>query len=66
MEQHSPFYEEWRECLRSHFFYVVKTRDDVTLPTLWKVLTRAGLTEDEVQAWYDEAARLRDGDDAES
>jgi hypothetical protein len=41
----SPFYEEWRACLRSHYQYVIQNNDLVTEPTLRGVMIETGFTE---------------------
>ena len=65
MDGQSIFADEWRECLRAHFFYVVKTRDEITLPTLWEVLRGAGISEAEIEAWHAEAQQLAESDEQE-
>ncbi|NDJ86010.1 MAG: hypothetical protein GYB66_09000 [Chloroflexi bacterium] len=49
------FFDEWRACLHAHYLYVVRTQDHVTEPTLRTVLIDAGVPEDEIEAWYQEA-----------
>lgn len=65
MDSKSVFADEWRDCLRAHFFYVVKTRDKITLPTLWEVLKGAGIDEAEIEEWYEEAQKLADTEEQE-
>jgi hypothetical protein len=58
--QRSIFFDEWRDCLRSHFFYVVQVDDQVTLPSLREVLLQAGISEEEIDTWYEEACAQMD------
>lgn len=53
-EANSFFYDEWRDCLRSHYRYVVASNDYITEPTLRAVLLDAGVDEADVQSWYAE------------
>ena len=62
MQRRSIFFDDWRECLRSHFFHVVKINDAVTEPTLRNVLMDAGISPEEIDEWYAEAVRLRDAE----
>ncbi len=55
MSQHDIFFDEWRDCLKAHYLYVVRTEDHVTEPTLRGILLDAGITEGEIEAWYQEA-----------
>lgn len=48
MSQGSIFADEWRDCLREHYMYVIRERDDITRPTLTKVMFEAGFSEDEL------------------
>lgn len=57
MSSQNIFFDEWRACLRSHFFYVVRIKDAVTLPTLRQVLLDAGVTEKEIEQWYADATK---------
>ena len=59
MGRRSVFFDDWRDCLRSHFFHVVKIGDTVTEPTLRNVLMDAGIAPDEIDEWYAEAVQLR-------
>ncbi len=59
MGERSVFFDDWRDCLRSHFFHVVKIRDEVTEPTLRNVLLEAGVSAEEIEEWYAEALQLR-------
>lgn len=54
----SVFYEEWRDCLHSHYLYVLETKDEITEPTLRHVLVEAGVAPELVEAWRMEAAAL--------
>ncbi len=56
-EQGQLFFEAWRACLQAHFMYVVQTKDEITEPTLREVLRDAGVPENEIDAWYDDAVR---------
>jgi hypothetical protein len=56
MSQHkSYFFDEWRDCLHSHYLYVVQTADTITEPTLREVLMDAGVSQDAIEAWRREA-----------
>lgn len=55
-ERRSVFYDEWRDCLHSHYLYVLETGDDVTEPTLRHVLVEAGVPAEMVEDWRLEAA----------
>lgn len=48
----SVFSEEWRDCLRAHYTYVVRTKDHGTERTLRGVMTEAGFSEDEIKQLY--------------
>jgi len=48
MSQSSIFADEWRDCLREHYMYVIRERDDITRPTLTKVMLEAGFSDDEL------------------
>ncbi len=49
----SIFFNEWRNCLREHYRYVLYTRDWITEKTLREVLMEVGgFSEDEVYAMY--------------
>ncbi len=60
-DNRSIFYDDWRECLRSHFMHVVRHHDTVTEPTLHNVLLRVGFSEDEIREMAVQA-RMRDTD----
>lgn len=55
-EQRSVFYDEWRDCLHSHYLYVLETNDNITEPTLRNVLVEAGVEPELVDEWRWEAA----------
>jgi hypothetical protein len=38
----NPFEQEWRECLRAHYIYVVRSGDEATERTLTSVMEQAG------------------------
>jgi hypothetical protein len=48
MSQSSIFADEWRDCLREHYMYVIRERDEITRPTLTKVMLEAGFTDSEL------------------
>ncbi len=48
MPGQSVFGDEWRECLRTHFMYVVRNNDTITERTLKGVLYEVGFTEAEL------------------
>lgn len=48
----SIFAEEWRDCLRAHYAYVVRMGDQGTERTLRNVMFEAGFGEDEVKELY--------------
>ena len=60
-EQRSIFYQDWRDCLRAHYMHVVRTRDQITEPTLHGVLLRVGFSEDEIKEMA-VRARIRETD----
>lgn len=45
----SIFSEEWRDCLREHYKYVVRNNDKITRQTLEPVLEQMGFREDELR-----------------
>ena len=48
MEQRSVFFEEWIKSLREQYKYVIRNNDQVTLPSLTKVLLDVGFGEGEL------------------
>ncbi len=57
-DHQNPFREEWRDCLREHYKYVVRHDSRVTLESLRQVLLggeRPLFHEDELRALYIEA-----------
>lgn len=48
MSQRSIFADEWRDCLREHYMYVIREQDNVTRPTLTKVMLEAGFSDEEL------------------
>ncbi len=48
----SIFSQEWRDCLRAHYAYVVRMGDQGTERTLRNVMFEAGFGEDEVKELY--------------
>jgi hypothetical protein len=45
MSDYNPFIDEWRECLRSHYIYVIRSGDEATERTLTGVMVQAGFDE---------------------
>ena len=58
MEKQSVFFDDWQACLRAHYIHVLRTNDQVTEPTLRRVLLQTGLTEDELHHLRLEALEL--------
>ncbi len=48
MERRSVFFDEWLKSLREQYKYVIRNNDNVTLPSLTKVLHDVGFTDDEL------------------
>lgn len=48
MEQRSIFFDEWIKSLREQYKYVVRNNDQVTLPSLTKVMHDVGFGDDEL------------------
>lgn len=48
MERRSVFFDEWIKSLREQYKYVIQNNDNVTLPSLTKVLHDVGFTDDEL------------------
>jgi hypothetical protein len=48
-DNRSVFYDDWRDCLQSHYSHVIRVNDRVTEPTLRAVLLRVGFSEDEIR-----------------
>lgn len=59
MGRRSIFFEEWKACLRAHYLHVVHINDQITEPTLRRVLLDAGVSEAEIERWYQEAVLKR-------
>lgn len=59
--QRSIFYEDWRNCLQSHYMHVIAHDDSVTEPTLHQVLLSVGFTESEIKEMAIRA-KMRDTD----
>jgi hypothetical protein len=55
MKTKSIFFEDWRDCLRSHYQYVVSVNDHITEPSLRQVLLEAGFTLAEIEEWHEQA-----------
>ncbi|HEX3049008.1 MAG TPA: hypothetical protein VHP83_00010 [Aggregatilineaceae bacterium] len=47
-ENRSIFSNEWRDCLRAHYRYVIRSQDTLTEQTLRHVLLQTGMGEDEL------------------
>ena len=60
-DRRSIFYDDWRDCLQSHYMHVIRHNDHVTEPTLHNVLLRVGFSEDEIKEMAIRA-RMRDTD----
>ena len=59
MSRRSIFFEEWKAGLRAHYLHVVRINDQITEPTLRQVLLDAGVSEGEIERWYQEAILTR-------
>lgn len=44
----SPFADDWRDCLRAHYTYVVRAQDSNTIDSLTTVLHQVGFSKDEI------------------
>ncbi len=55
MSDISIFEDEWRACLRAHYFHVIKERDAGNERSLITVLLQTGVTKDEISMWRAEA-----------
>jgi hypothetical protein len=44
------FEEDWRDCLRAHYFHVIKERDENNERSLVTVLLQTGFTEEDIAA----------------
>lgn len=53
-QKQSVFHDNWRDCLREHYLYVVRTHDAITEPTLRRVLIDTGFTEAEIDQLHEE------------
>ena len=51
----SLFFDDWQDCLRAHYVYVLRAGDNITEPTLRQVLLQTGLGEQELRALQEEA-----------
>jgi hypothetical protein len=45
----SVFTDDWRQCLREQYKHVIRTNDEVTRPSLTRVLYSVGFTDDELR-----------------
>lgn len=54
------FAQEWRDCLKAHYQYVIRENDGVTLRTLVKVLHAVGFTDDDLSQLRIEATMRAD------
>lgn len=50
MNMQNIFEDEWRACLRAHFFHVIKEQDSGNERSLITVLLQTGFSEDEIAA----------------
>ena len=48
MNTQNIFEDEWRACLRAHFFHVIRERDSGNEQSLITVLLQTGFTNDEI------------------
>lgn len=48
MAEENIFADEWRDCLRAHYQHVIRTRDQVTEPSLRVVMHQAGFDDAEL------------------
>ncbi len=48
----SPFSEDWRDCLKAHYTYVIRTDDVRTEKTLRTVLHECGYNDAQINEWY--------------
>src|SRR5438876_11487620 len=55
MNTQNIFEDEWRACLRAHFFHVIKERDTGNERSLITVLLQTGFIDDEIAAMRAEA-----------
>ncbi|GAB4568864.1 MAG: hypothetical protein Kow0077_00420 [Anaerolineae bacterium] len=62
-DNQSIFHEDWRDCLKAHYMYVVQHDDRVTEPSLHEILLRVGFSEDEIREMAIRA-KMRDTDAA--
>ena len=60
MTNENIFAEEWRDCLRAHYRYVVRQRDEVTMRSLVQVMHEVGFSDDDLRALYVEATLRAD------
>lgn len=60
MDQQSVFFEEWMRSLREQYKYVVRSQDQVALPSLTAVLHQIGFTDDELTQLRLEATMRQD------
>ncbi|PJF42433.1 MAG: hypothetical protein CUN55_10035 [Phototrophicales bacterium] len=59
-KRRSVFFEEWQDCLYAHYLHVIQTGDEITQPTLEKVLVEAGISLAEIKKWHSEAESSED------
>ena len=59
MGRRSIFFEEWKSSLHAHYLHVVRINDQITEPTLRRVLIDAGVSDNEIERWYQEAILTR-------
>jgi hypothetical protein len=51
MATHNPFYEQWRECLRTHYKFVLNQNDTSNEKSLETVLLQVGFTNEDIRQW---------------
>lgn len=49
------FQDEWKACLRAHYFHVIYEHDWKNERSLARVLLQTGITQDEISTWRAEA-----------
>lgn len=52
MPSSSPFADDWRDCLRSHYTHVVRAQDTNTIDSLTTVLHQVGFSKDELSEMF--------------
>ncbi|MBN2302858.1 MAG: hypothetical protein JXQ72_00175 [Anaerolineae bacterium] len=57
-DNHSIFFDEWRQCLYAHYIHVLRAGDAITEPTLRRVLLNSGLTDTDIAQMRAKALEL--------